>query len=96
MRWDDPAPVSADGTVIFHAGDEASGLHLECSAVKPYWGRLRAWTNRGAGPLVHDELVALAHDLRDPVPEQVSADWMARCRQSAGMRPTEPGAARSS
>lgn len=83
MGWDDPASVSADGTVVFHASDSDSGLHIECVAVRAYQGRLRAWADRGSGPLVHDEVVPLTHDLRDPVDQALAAQWISRCRASA-------------
>lgn len=83
MAWDDPATVSADGTVVLHCSDIETGLHIECAVVRAYQGRLRAWADRGTGSLVHDELVALPHDLRDPLDETLAAGWLARCRQAA-------------
>ena len=83
MQWDDPAPVSTDGTVVFHASDRETGLHIECVVVRAYQGRLRAWADRGSGSLVHDEVVPLTHDLRDPVDQALAASWVSRCRESA-------------
>ena len=95
MLWGDPALSSDDGSVLFHADDSATGLHVEAVWVAPYRGRLRAWTDQGTGPLVHDEPVRLPHDLRDPLDEAVTRAWLERCLGAVSAART-PGALRGS
>jgi hypothetical protein len=88
MRWEDPSPVSEDGTVLWHAALAGLQLHCEATYIKPYVGRLRAWAQRGTGPLVLDEVLCLRHDQREPVASADTALWLARC-EAAGQAHTQ-------